>query len=68
MRIIKNGVIPTKEQKKDLIEYKAKCWNCDCIFAYHKYEKKMDFGGSMYLECPSCDSSIYKFFDIRIKD
>ena len=72
--IIKNGFIPTRKQKRDLVGRLKTCKNCDCVFVYTNHDKRrmcdhLRMEVITVVDCPSCNEITYpSVFDKRVKD
>lgn len=54
MKILKEGIKPTRSEKKAEKEYIKKCRNCKCVFVYQKRDIRECWGDWNWVECPCC--------------
>ena len=55
MKILKEGIKPTKSEKKSQKEYIKKCRNCKCVFIYQRKDTLNCWDAWNMVRCPSCD-------------
>lgn len=54
MKVLKEGIKPTKSEKKAQKEYIKKCRNCKCVFTYQKRDMHMAYDEWNWVDCPCC--------------
>ena len=56
MKVLKEGIKPTRSEKKAQKEYIKKCRDCQCVFTYQKKDTIYCWDSWNIVRCPSCDN------------